>query len=428
VTRSFQHLARQMDSIRPATRLGGTSTELGEYWLGDADRRWIPNERVRERLRAQPNRHSLGLAHKPDKGLVQQHRGQVQQSLREIVRRHDTGVIVRFLVYNTWLLNAPFVTSKPARKQRSREIGRALANSEYDVIGLTEVYRDPEKRRILREFGDQPVDAVNGPPASCIGISSGLWTLIVGTRVENTEETIRREFRTRGDEPPASKGFLYVQIDVPGDSRVDFVTTHMAANGEDERQDQILQLTEFLAELRANKPENVGIVVGDFNVRSDSDECGFLYERMAQCGYSDAWLTYGGMAGATGWDEDRINGYGDVCAFEGRVPAGGERCDDYYVPAATRLDPADVIPGNRIDYVFLEEPTPGHASTVDMSRIRRRPFWRGTGEHPDRFATPRVERTSPMYHVAKLAGVHIEPHYLSDHLALEFECLVAPSS
>src|SRR5215211_9449451 len=68
MTTSLRIVAEHMDPVRPSYRLGGSTDELGEYWLREGGGGWIRNARVREQLRDQPNLHTLGLAHKRRQG------------------------------------------------------------------------------------------------------------------------------------------------------------------------------------------------------------------------------------------------------------------------------------------------------------------------------------------------------------------------
>jgi len=360
------------------------------------------------------------------------------------VRRHEHGTALRFLYYNTYLIHAPGLHSAPDRTKRRHEIGRALAASDYDVAGLVEVFRDPEKEAIKEKFDDRRIHGINGPAARTEGISSGLWTLLMGDRVDR-RESVRRAFSERGTglfdfEERANKGMSYVEIGVGDGIAIDFFLTHLHAEDERTRRAQIAELAEFILDVKGRKRANVAILAGDFNVDFNDDECEELYRVMATCKLYDASLAYAGRAGATAWrtaaprrEERRApvtmrtewyEPAQDICRFDPDAP-GGEYCDDYHVPATTtdpRLRFRDAVPGHRIDYLFVEEPSPDHSFSLDLSRIRRRHFWRGEsyakGAHKRRIITyigtpsatdRRVEET---------------PFYMSDHLGLEFECIV----
>lgn len=429
-----------MDPVRPGYRLGGTTTELGEYWLQPDRRWWITDAQVREQLRGQPNRHLLGLAHKQDKGVAQQHGALRRPSLRELVRRHDEGTWLKFLYFNTYLLHAPGFQSKPDREERRHEIGRALAESEYDVAGLTEVFRDPEKDAIRSKFGDRRVQGVNGPAASTLGGSSGLWMLLAGDRVRR-EDSGRRAFDKQAsglfdEEGLAEKGMLYVEVGIGDGMAVDFFLTHLHAEDPSVRREQLEELTHWIA--ATHKATNVAVVGGDFNVSFNDDECARLYRHMASLDLFDAWLTHGGLAGATDWQTgdprselrstartvtrtDWFEPAQEICRFG--PGSDGSYCDDYHLPASDAgIRVRDAVPGNRIDYVFVERPMPAHTFTLDLARIRRRHFWRGDlyrKEAHKRRLTYLTGSSGP-------PAVFETPHYMSDHLGLEVECLACP--
>ena len=85
-------------------------------------------------------------------------------------------------------------------------------------------------------------------------------------------------------------------------------------------------------------------------------------------------------------NDDMNSDIGYICS-----PFKAQYCDES----------VDTEETGRIDYVFIENPRPEHSFTLDVTRVRRRPFYR-----------PQASGDQEMF--------------LSDHVGLEFTLIVSP--
>lgn len=252
--------------------------------------------------------------------------------------------------------------------------------------------------------------------------SSGLIILVRDRAVENT--TVE-SFENPGDpcldaDWYSNKGILHTEIDL-GAGHIDLFTTHLFAGGDfiddDDperirriREQQVRQLRAFIEETA--KPENVTVVTGDINLNfHEVPEYSVLERELGPggLGLEDYWRVRGGQFGSTS-HRSSVRAY-EVCRIEtvgsGSLPASSPfYCDD---DVSSRGRGRTERP--RIDYIWVEPPTNEHTFNLDLSRMRRRSFWRGPGFPPDQFFHENGETV---------------PHYLSDHLGLEV-VLVASS-
>jgi endonuclease/exonuclease/phosphatase family metal-dependent hydrolase len=469
---SFRSLARALDPVAPANRLFGSAvdTDLDSWYETRANTDAAALFSAIRGTCADP----VGLIQHEDRGLAQLHRWSPAEraagehrSLRRMASRHGSdSTRARLLSYNTWLIDPPLGIEKPPdREERIGEIGRALDAGRFDVMALCEVFKKRDGEAIRNDLGFT-VDSERGPGASGVEISSGLQSMVRSPFLEIvSSETL--VYRTAGGPPDslAQKGALYTEIDL-GPGKIDLFLTHMYAEGADEddglssaREMQTAELGNFIQAQR--KPKNVVIVVGDFNVDSRKNE----YRRLLKMLHSrtrghirvsvgptitgaptpvgadvpfdfelrlhDLWLTRGSRFGATaapGEGPDRPPQFERICAVDDEG-----YCDD----AETQLrgepkTPSDGIPGYRLDYIFVEEPTDDHSFHLDVTRVRRRPFWRGPGfpkaafSHVEEFPRPTVPIIDGLLQpVDELLEREI-PHYLSDHLGLEVTLIASP--
>jgi len=340
------------------------------------------------------------------------------------------GERLRLVAWNTFLLRPRLIPwgmplpavgemAAPAVADRAVAIGEALAGA-YEVCALTEVFDPIERRWVLGGWGDRPgVTARAGPertfppggPAAFA--SSGLFTVADGVPVTRTEHL---RYQTRGDrlhdaDAWSNKGVLLVEVDPLGGGagKVEIFSTHLlfgtgllpgrhAADPDRRHQLRMRQVDELVAFVgRAHRPENLAVVVGDFNVPAHDITQGLrpdrwhndLTSRMDRLGLLDAWGELGVGPGPTyGRAED---------AFDEEDPdCPGRLMDD--------PDPPGAMPErDRIDYIWVQSPAPEHRLDVSFGRPRRRAFPRPAGA-PDHARLPR----------------------LSDHLAVELELTVGP--
>lgn len=349
-----------------------------------------------------------------------------------------------FLFYNTWLLDGvdlpevefgPLGSVSPGTigrmpdlEGRTRDLCRALDESNYDIVALCEVFRR-ETRERLAEQVDSITDSHAGPgsvPLERLDLPSkhsGLYTLTANDN--SILDSSEVGFDDRGNSLRdadfyANKGAQHIEVDI-GPGSVDVFTTHLLHGGdlnldpadipfadsasiEEYRARQLETLSTFVRE--AGSEENVTIVAGDFNLNAqdpgtiaerDLTEDELFEEFLSECSLYDAWERYGGEVGTT--------------YIEHGPPGGMERAKidpvnpNYLEDHGERCDYADV-PDRRIDYILVEKPQPEHAFELAVEQIRRRHFWRGKTNTREFWATSDV------------------PNYVSDHAGLELECRV----
>ncbi|HEY1990374.1 MAG TPA: endonuclease/exonuclease/phosphatase family protein [Acidimicrobiales bacterium] len=334
---------------------------------------------------------------------------------------------LRLVAWNTFLLRPRLIPgglplpavgemAAPAVADRAVAIGRALAGA-YEVSALTEVFDPIERRSVLGAWGDRPwVTAVAGPDRSfpprgpAAFASSGLFT-VAEVPVTRTDQL---RFETRGDrrhdaDAWSNKGVLLVEVDPLGGAagKVEIYSTHLlfgtgllpgrhAADPERRHQLRMQQVDELVAFVAgAHRPENLAVVVGDFNVPAHHPAQGLrpdrwyldLTSRMARLGLVDTWVERGVGPGPTyGLPEDR---FGDE-----DPEAPGRLVDDSGGPGGG-------AERQRIDYIWVQSPSLEHRLEATVGRPRRRAFPR-PADAPDHDRLPR----------------------LSDHLAVELELVV----
>lgn len=297
--------------------------------------------------------------------------------------------------------------------------------------------------------------------------SSGLFTLLPGDDARITDWEFRefeaKGYALRDSTPYSSKGVLQTEVDLapngPGRQRVDLFSTHLIAGNtkvgnifgdifstvnpvlstaekhspadnlkekfrnaleqavekalgidagtkqseELYRLSEVNELAHFVEEKQEANPENVSVVVGDFNIDASSDGYSDLQQKLGDLGLHDTWPHRGGEIGGT----TKIP---QVCAFDGSGNAPHYCLDDigetenyeHYENYENYEEYREGVDSDaqRIDYVFVEAPTDDHTLTLDFSRIRRRPF-------------PREDPGGEM-------------EYLSDHIGLETEFVAHP--
>jgi len=421
------------------------------------DRPRLDNDAAAEFLDNSSDPRQYGLWENPGRGLAEMVRLAPEDdrfSLRSILSGFELQPqwSFRLFWFNTFLLTAHgLFASKPHRKERAAELGPFLDRMGYDVAALCEVVGGRDERTVVESLEDagRSVQHEVGPQESGIDESSGLVTIALDrVTIGRTEEDDFDRTGTIGQlDFLAQKGILYTELALHPEPattvRVDLFTTHMYApseedhaNAPDVRADQIEQLLEFVAEHR--RPENPVVIMGDFNVDNRFHEFPTLLATMEQAGFRDVWLSRGGPLGATVLREVTSEGvdlgiFGS-CDFD--VSSSAMRCDDRTKAALTQRD---AHPGQRLDYVFIEDPHDRHSVRIDVARMRRQPAWRG----PDPIAVPGAIRASErslhpnperwssdvLVFRAQLGSPlkrQTVPHYLSDHLGLELTLLVSP--
>lgn len=335
----------------------------------------------------------------------------------------DRSLSVAF--WNTWLLRPRFFPRGPVLPaadrlfapdvpRRAHLAGQALAGR-FDVVALAECFNAPEQAAVLASWTDPQTS--RGPGRSAFrNTGSGLLTVVDSSRAEITYR-VRMAYRAGGDlrdsDSFATKGAVLTRVrraqppeqagrrrSHEGQPEIDIVSTHLFAGGEllavvpgsedrhrhhGVRMRQVDELLRFIG--REHDPHLPLLLVGDLNVTahdhalaSPTERYDDLAARLATVGLVDLWATKG-------------VGPGPTCTFARpddltSDPADGDLVAD---------DPAEQLGlhhqdhRERIDYLWLAQPTTGRQVTADR---------------PRRWGFPR-----PGVH-GGLAGT------LSDHLAL----------
>lgn len=367
-------------------------------------------------------------------------------SISAFVRRHQDSHSrqFRFLFQNAYLLSAftfslpvPFLPDpkiaighKPALFPRARELG-AMLREEYDVSTLCEVFSEEVRTEIIKAWKgttspSESIGAGAGSPPAAIG--SGLYTLNTIMQRRRTESHV---FRERGrwefdSDVYANKGILMTELDPGiGGGNLEIYSTHMLSGNDipnyyndvagalgfdtvdhglrlrNSRLRQVKELAEFIR--KNNNPENVVIVVGDFNIKRHDPAFPVTDQPYAEMvkilrplGLVDLWA----------WR--RPNTSGKTSNFEVRREQICQRSSDnnkFCKEVPGRESDFAGQPGETLDYMFVQKPLSQHEITVDFSKPRRRYDIR--------------DRDAPKFNKIEV---------LSDHLGLHTTLIVAKSN
>lgn len=478
---SLRDIGEKMDSLRPARALRGNGTPYGrgsppsdarpDEWSGDAShlklkRDVAPGDRSEKGVResvAKDGAYDFGLAHRTDKGLVEAHRYTRSagtpggHSMRELVDRHREGTECKWLVYNTWLAPAQFLSPilNSDRQYRKDEIGKVIRAERYDVALLNEVFHGnhwtgDSPGEAIRKNAGTVVDHERGPDKGTdvlerrTGkiVDSGLLGLTLDNSPRRTPRIVdhaRGIFDDlSGQDTPANKGWLYVEIDV-GPGNLDVFLTH--ANSQQDRDTTAIVDDHFYVRAQNIQtvldavathadPANVTVVCGDLNVHGADDQYDWLLRAMEAEGLHDAYLTRGGVETSTSYYDDALTassgvGHSEGCsAYAGNCHRYRDRChcDDYRTadPNANTRGGKYVQGNERLDYVFVEEPRSSHTIDLDVLRMRRRIFPRYPPIN-DPPGAPR--RCGSTYSVD--VDQNQTTNFLSDHMGLEMHTVAS---
>lgn len=431
---SFREIAARMDPVIPPSSLRGSTTA----WMDENNPEiLLLRDKVIKIATSLPTKQEIGFFSKTDKGLLRMHRwpsennpfnGKKTLSLRDIGRRHENPEwTFKFLWYNTWLMRTGVgFGNKPLLDTRRHEIGKAIADRNYHIVGLCEVWDEDERKVIKEEIGKKYYYEFARGSEHPVQLSSGLLTF--GIDKAGIVSYYRQVFEEEGGgvDSYAEKGMLYTEIElrVPGSSFkpcIDLFITHLHAEEKETRGKQVVELVNFIKKHR--KPENPVIVAGDFNISSlekTGGEYALLLYNMASIDMEDIWLSRGGLAGGTSInadDPEKENpDYTPVCEFD--ATSGVDFCTDY---PKTNLSNDKQIPGKKLDYVFVEQAKTSHSILIDVPRIRRTPFWRGP-------YSPMPLGNKKFYDEALLEKETVVPNFMSDHLGIEMDLVITPMS
>jgi endonuclease/exonuclease/phosphatase family metal-dependent hydrolase len=393
----------------------------------------------------------LGDAEISLRDVINWHRWQSEtpdssKGFREIARRHLDGQTIKFLSYNTYLLEAHIdlpnplsdveVHAKPAMHERAKELGKIIRD-EYDFASLYEVMQEEQKSEILSAWGESP------PTVAFGGALSSLCTIspkfpIKPRQIGNPKKYIHKgktfvvnlpvgpKFEASLDSDFYShKGVLLTEIDI-GVGVIEVYSTHLMfggglpkaletvinamttgdhispANSDERLTIELQQIDELIDFYVANHhPKNVAIICGDFNIDgSDPIKFAKIKNRLQTINMRDAWaegpfpnLISGGQTCRNDDGEGaRERDFTHAC-----VPLAAANADLVCDDSVPTQSTSDVV--GRFDYLFVEEPQIFHTFNLDLSRVRRRGFRR-----------PQVTD---------------DQEFLSDHLGLETTLVVS---
>lgn len=485
---SLRRIGCEMDSERPAERLGGNFppefresganvqhrtnpyVPVDPQWWNDSNDQAELND-ARERG-VKEHARDLGMAHRQDKGILELHRypsGGGAASVEEVARRHRNGNEFKILFFNAALFR---VAGQPTQhrdlEQRKQEIGRMLNDRGYDIAGLCEVWYPDQAEAIVENAGELE-EVYRNNDAGLEG-NNGLLTLV---SKDSPGPSDNIESANLGVYPsssaPTLKGWLHTEINL-GPGNIDFFVTHLnhqwnVPDHAADRQAQIGRLIEDGLD-EVSSPGNVTVLGGDFNVLGNRVEYDQMIRKLDEEGdleLQDVWLTRGGAVSKTTWFASNKYWRGDGF-FEHTGPGGEQeameegdtirgdtephwpwdcenyhencRCDPYQqtreVEQGDTYETVRIDKNTRLDYVFVEKPKPQHDLNVDIKRVRRRLFPRMTQE-----AKRRSDLTADQQ-AAIDCGLEVSDcqldsiycnteQYLSDHMGLELE-IVASSA
>jgi hypothetical protein len=332
---------------------------------------------------------------------------------------------IRFLQWNTYLL-APPLMAKRLVPERAREIGTALAGR-YDLLSLCEVWDESSVEAILAAWGEVAPPHIRGNSGGIFNaLGDGLLVISPGQAVTKAgEHSYDAEGIVTDSDKWAEKGVLLTKLAV-GEGNIELFSTHLfsgdVSSEADRAKVRAAELREFVEFFKASHdPRNVAIFCGDLNINAGTEDYRGLRGELegirlpdgTTTGFDDFWL-YGisdpaaDPLGGTnrdgdGHDPGREKDFSNVCR-PGAAPgwAAGDVPRDFFCDDRFRSD------RGRIDFIFVEQPQPGHTINLDLARIRRRTFGR-----PDSAVFAQAREDDREY-------------FLSDHLALDTLLIASP--
>lgn len=294
------------------------------------------------------------------------------------------------------------IGGKPTLNQRADVIGRHLVGSNvYDVCCLSEVFAEDTHKRILSSL-DNTWDHRMGPDASGAWtiIGSGLlflarkWPIVRQASIVYAE----RGNKQRDSDAWANKGILLNVLRLAAGDLEIFQTHTFYGGGlpnlsgpssQERRAVTQKELDELVAFYHLHhNVKNVAIITGDFNLNGAdvTGDYSHIERTFAKINMRDAWMYPGQL---------HRNDGGYTCRYTDGSDSENEKDFSNVGAVLAEQDPAlsmlttyckDDVPGKgyappptregtgRMDYIFVENPTPEHAYHLDVSRILRRSF------------------------------------------------------
>ena len=283
--------------------------------------------------------------------------------------------------------------NKPEIEARAKELGQRLAKGAGgDLIALCEVWLPEFRQLILNKMTTAGLNVkmvtgteANPNPPEFAMLGDGLCVFGINLPVKRVAKHI---FTNKGAmladaDAWARKGVMLTEVTV-GPGRIDLYSTHLHSGGdltedgkpvkvlgqtivhvpsEEEkravRAAQVREIVNFIKQ--THDPSHVALLGGDFNINGAADEQPYwdLRDRMNELGFVDRWREVYGPAipGFTNGDLANVCDGVGVCN-EATVPSGG---------------------GERIDYLFIEQPTTSHLFNLDLTVLKRHAFKRPPG-------------------------------------------------
>lgn len=329
-------------------------------------------------------------------------------------------------------LNGFRVKSKPALEARALELPGVL--SAYDLCCLCEVMTQESRNSIFHgletQGGNWAQEAGPDESGAWTLAGSGLYFLAKNRRIVKSERLVysQRGEKRRDTDAWANKGAMLNVIDL-GFGKLEVYQTHFYYGGDlpevripgvdvpilyeptlDERRhvrrEELRELADFYQ--RHHQPENVAVITGDFNMNGANVlDYADIRRTMDSLNMRDLWTwdvyrhppNKGYTCRFTDGDSERWErDFSRISRLIPEEPDGRNPlayyCDDLASQAAPRAGVG------RYDYVFVENPTPAHQYTLEVSRPVRRPF-------------PRSRPSD-------------NESYLSDHLGLDIVLYLSP--
>lgn len=222
------------------------------------------------------------------------------------------------------------------REEALRAIIKAVRRSGADVVGLSEVFDDDDRERIVKNVGDVYPHVLHGPREGSFVIQNEDGGLLLLSRhpIQRANESIYRVWV--GEDGWADKGILHAFIHVPGQGFYDVFLTHAQnptptiGSNASAKKALFAQMSHLGRFVRGHRTAWApGYLMGDLNIDGlVAADYALLADRLGHP--IDTWLAAGD--GSSGLTFDR-----DGRAFLDGEPEGKPRH----------------VRGDRLDYVFL---------------------------------------------------------------------------
>jgi endonuclease/exonuclease/phosphatase family metal-dependent hydrolase len=188
---------------------------------------------------------------------------------------------LRVIAYNVQFLPglAALANKRPEPEYRAETIGKLM--TQYDIIGLNELFDDKPKELLLAEiekaWGDR-ANIVVSPKIQDNRFTGGLAIIsrlpFLETNVHTYTQSSSPEKYGFSADGFATKGILHVRISVSSQAQspeaIDVFVTHMEAREPAIRPSQYAELAEFIRQ--HGSPGRPAILMGDFNTRGGEAE------------------------------------------------------------------------------------------------------------------------------------------------------------